>query len=214
MADLSTQMKELLAAPLGELIASVGEGVADAQKALDAASLAQTLAIYSEENGDELLTRLREIGYQPTFYVLPETEVEAKVSVALSAQSTSQTNTSSGQANTSIGTGRTRARMYATPVNASNTNKFNLNASAAATIKFKIVPVPPSENVNDVRVVPTLAGKKLSEVTSILQQLNLQYQITNEAASPPVDYTDTTITAQVPEAGALIKAGNAIQITF
>jgi len=208
MADLTTQMKELLAAPLGELIASVGEGVADAQKALDAASLAQTLAIYSEENGDELLTRLREIGYQPTFYVLPETEVEAKVSVALSAQGSSQSSIGTG------GVSRTRARMYATPINASNTNKFNLDASASATIKFKIVPVPPSENVNDVRVVPTLAGKKLSEVTSILQQLNLQYQITNEAASPPVDYTDTTITAQVPEAGALIKAGNAIQITF
>ena len=46
---LSSLVSDVVASPLGDVIASVGEGVAAAQRALDEGSLAQTLAIYSEQ---------------------------------------------------------------------------------------------------------------------------------------------------------------------
>ncbi|MFA0961059.1 PASTA domain-containing protein [Roseivirga sp. BDSF3-8] len=199
---MSTDMKDILSAPLGNLIASIGEGVAEAQKALDAASLAQTLAIYSDEEGDDMMNKLRAIGYQPTFYVLPETEVEAKVSLALTASGTTS----------APGTGQLahprKARAYATPVNANTNNKYNLNAEASATLKFKIVPVPPAEGTTDLRVAPNLVGKELNMAATILQRLNLQYSLTTE----PQEGQAVKITAQTPAPGEILRAGDVLEL--
>ncbi|MEW7277906.1 PASTA domain-containing protein [Aquimarina sp. 2201CG1-2-11] len=179
MSDIKTNsdVKELLSAPLGELISSIGQGVAEAQKALDAASLSQTLALYDEDNPNEVLKQLREIGYQPTFYTIPETEVEAKVSLALSSQKIDYE--SSKNHNSS--------RMYATPVNASSSNKYNINGVASATLKFKIVPVPPNSAIEDLRVIPNLIDKPAQEVLEILKRLDIAYRITNDISEENLD---------------------------
>ncbi|HAA16267.1 MAG TPA: hypothetical protein DCE41_33020 [Cytophagales bacterium] len=193
-------MKEVLAAPLGELISSVGSGVADAQAALDAGSLSQWLSLYSEDgDNDEVLARLREIGYQPTFYTLPETSVEAKVSLSLSAKS-------SLNAQTQILPETGKTRMMASPVNASIANRFNLDAEASATLKFKVVPVPPPGNVSDIRVAPNLVTLTLAEAEAKLSELNLQYQVANQIDGSPADFTqDSPVMAQTPAAGSLVR---------
>ena len=79
MPTIKELVSDVMAAPIGELIAAVGQGVADAQQALDRGSLAQILEIYSHADSDELKL-LQQIGYQPTFYALPETTGEIQVS--------------------------------------------------------------------------------------------------------------------------------------
>ncbi|MBA1331610.1 hypothetical protein QQ73_10855, partial [Candidatus Endoriftia persephone str. Guaymas] len=51
-------VRDVVASPLGDIIASVGEGVAEAQQALDDGALAKTLEIYSE-GGEAALALLR-----------------------------------------------------------------------------------------------------------------------------------------------------------
>lgn len=196
-------MKDVLATPLGELISSIGSGVAEAQAALDAGSLSQTLAIYNSDNKDALTTLMREVGYQPTFYALPETEVEAQISIALSI-SDAYTANSAGQTNN-----LSKTKVYATPANAAINNKYNLNVNAFSKIKFKIVPVPPPGESGEVRVVPNLIGMKKDEAINLLSQLGLKY------SDKSVDLTATTakIITQNPAAGAIIKASNEIEIT-
>jgi hypothetical protein len=205
MADNSFDfMKDVLAAPLGEIISSVGNGVAEAQAALDAASLSQTLAIYNTSNADETVALLRNIGYQPTFYALPETEVEAQISMALSI-SESYTGANTGlQRNGGI-----KTKMYATPASANFNNTYNLGVNAFSKIKFKIVPVPAPNDSGELRVVPLLKGKTLGEARSLLAQLGLSD--TGIAAATP----DTAIIAtQSPLADVVIRSGQSVTLTI
>ncbi|MEY4926083.1 MAG: hypothetical protein RI894_519 [Bacteroidota bacterium] len=194
-------MKDAMSAPLGSLIASIGAGVAEAQAALDAGSLAQTLAIYDHENKDELLVLLRNIGYQPTFYVIPETEVEANISISLSINNES---TQSGILPTD---NLPRTRVYATPINASNSNKFSLALNASAKLKFKIVPVPPPSEMADIRIIPTFLGKKWSEAKSLLAQQNLNYTL--KTGSPTDDAF--VVKTQSVAGGTVAKIGDSIE---
>ncbi len=151
--DASDLLSESLATPLGEVIAAVGRGVAEAQAALDHASLAATLAMY-ESDGDEGVEALRAIGYQPTFYVLPETTCEVQVSMHIGG-----TGGADGSAGTSgqvaaIG----KARTYVTPVDAAFQQRYAFQASGAAKLTFKIVPVPPPTALDDAAPMPEVRG--------------------------------------------------------
>lgn len=193
-------MKEIMAAPLGELISSIGKSVGEAQAALDAGSLAQTLELYNSENKDEVLNMLKSIGYQPTFYVLPETEVEAQVSFAISSTSTSTP---------SMSNEISRSKIYATPINAGNSNRFNLDVNAMAKLKFKIVPVPPPDGVSGLRIVPSLIEKSIPEAVKILNTLGLAYQLPDGI----LETTDTIIITQTPAPGTFAPQGTIMEFT-
>lgn len=202
-------MKDVLAAPLGELISSIGNGVAEAQAALDAGSLAQTLQIYSD-NDDPLAKQLRDIGYQPTFYTLPETTCEAQVSFSLSA---SQVATQNGTP--SLQQSGQRTRVYASPVNASVTNKYNMESSGSAKLTFKVVAVPPQGNIPEIRVVPNLVGKTKEEAETVLSSLGLDYEVAPDIdGNIPTPATTDTILSQSPAPGELIQRSQALSLTF
>lgn len=192
-------MKDILATPLGDLIASIGNGVADAQTALDEASLSKTLEMYTnlDDKGVELM---RQIGYQPAFYVIPETEVEASVSIALSSPSSPTNNGTPG-----LNKMANRTKVYTTPTNAGNANKYNMQANASTKLKFKIVPVPPSNAASDLRVSPDLMGKTEDEAALILSKFDLLYEIGKDNGSEKV-------VKQVPPAGSIMNKGEIITI--
>lgn len=173
MSNYIDQFSELLSNPLGDLISSIGRGVGEAQAALDAGSLAQTLEIYrvGSDDTEKQLKLLREIGYQPTFYTIPETECEAQVSLSLGITGSEQM-VSPLQNNY-----QNKAKMYATPMNAGNINRYNLNANASAKIKFKIVPVPTDAVISEMRILPNLVGKNFKEAQSILASIGLNYKL-------------------------------------
>ena len=195
---------EMLGSPLGELISSVGQGVGDAQAALDQGALEQTLDIYDLSKDEarpeeelKLLTLIREIGYQPTFYTIPSTEVEAQISLSMDLKDQ--------QTSPIGGTPLSKFKVNATPLNASNVNRFGIQANAMAKLKFTIVPVPPPQNATEIRNVPDLSTRTWNEETKVLlENLGFTYElktptgelITNEDVTSP-------ISAQLPEAGTI-----------
>lgn len=197
-------VKDAFAAPLGDFIASIGEGVGQAQAALDEGSLRQTLEIYNDnpEQSHETLKMLREVGYQPTFYTIPKTTAKAKISLSISQQSTGVM----GQENRTF-----RTKMYATPVNASNTNKYNLGLNATAEIEFDIVPVPPSD-AQIIRFLPNVIEKTFKnekgeeemvkrtflEIRILLREYGLSYSFGKDIDETSVT-DETTFATQVPE---------------
>lgn len=172
---LGDLLSDGLAAPLGDVIAAVGRGVAEAQAALDQASLAQTLALYESE-GDSAITLLREIGYRPTFYVLPETTCEVHVSMRVGGSSGPDGSAGTG-GNGALGT----ARTYITPVDAGFANRYDYEAKAAAKLTFKIVPVPPPLALDDNRPVPNVVGRKVEDALKTLNSLGFAAVTVNSA---------------------------------
>lgn len=205
---------ELLGGPLGDLISSVGQGVGDAQAALDEGALRQTLDIYDTDKDSErtaedlkLIELIREMGYQPTFYAIPETEVEAQISLSLDLKS--ETNSPLG------GYGLSKFKINATPLNAGNTNRFGLQANAMAKLKFKIVPVPPAQGTADLRPVPTLTGKSWEAGKELLDKLGFAYELRNTANEVITDdetALERMIADQLPYSGSVSRIGSTLLV--
>jgi hypothetical protein len=207
MSNPFSNFGELLSNPLGDLISSIGKGVGEAQAALDAGSLSATLDIYREDDASSrteeeqrMLDLVREIGYQPTFYVIPETEVEAQVSLTM--QLTNNPSSPLGKSATS------KFSIIASPTNAGNVNRYSISANAIAKLKFKIVPVPTPAAVSEMRVVPDLVGKVLDDATkALIAQLGFLYRVDGTV-------TTGTIDTQLPLPAAIGKLGDEIVLTL
>jgi hypothetical protein len=199
---------ELLGSPLGELISSVGQGVGDAQAALDHGALQQTLDIYDiskdEDRSDEelnLVNLIREMGYQPTFYTIPETEVEAQISLSLDLKSEQSTPTT--------GYTLSKYKVNATPLNAGNMNRYGLQANAMAKLKFKIVPVPPPPGSADLRLVPDFS-RWYETTKEMILRLGFTYELRDENDDLITDEEGLDgydIVEQTPIAGTISKIG-------
>jgi len=183
--NISDLIDDVVASPLGAVIASVGEGVAEAQQALDEGSLAKTLEIYTE-GGEEMLTVLREIGYRPTFYALPETTGEVRVSLHLGKSVSGGITNPPGTGiqpvvRTQLArTGRNlgiQPRLYATPVDAGYANRYGYKADISATLTFKIVPVPAPDGVDELRVLPDFVGKTIAQSRALAESLGLEIRV-------------------------------------
>ena len=228
-------VNDVVAAPLGDIIASVGEGVAEAQQALDEGSLAKTLEIYAE-GGEDALKVLREIGYRPTFYALPETTGEIKISMHL-GKSPSGTNTPQPRRQPRVLNGTTlqpavlaqlartgrnlslKPRVYATPVDAGYANRYGYRANISATIHFKIVPVPAPEGADELRILPNLVGTTLRQSLAVAESIGLDINVIDSTgasiASP--DETKTVATQEPsfnPDTVQIARLGDEVLVTL
>ena len=217
MPTIKELVSDVMAAPIGELIAAVGQGVAEAQQALDRGSLAQILDIYSHADSDELKL-LQQIGYQPTFYALPETTGEIQVALSLSGQQTPPASPAPKQLKTRslanhLRTSLPTARVYAAPVNADLTNRYGFQTNAAAKIQFKIVPIPAPGQASDIRVAPNLTGMQLAAAEQLGNQLDISLEVVDQQGDPVANpAANAKISAQQPEAGEIMLAGAVIQV--
>ncbi len=143
------EVADTLSAPLGEFISAVGKGVADAQQAMDLRTAETFKAIHKGD--DKTLELLRQLGYQPTWYKIPEVEASIQVSLNISGSSTNQQNGAATQTE-----GSAPIKLYAAPMDADYANRYNYNLSATSQLKFKIVPVPPSTKAAGMKVIPAI----------------------------------------------------------
>jgi hypothetical protein len=224
--NISDLVREVVASPLGEVIASVGEGVAEAQQALDEGSLAKTLEIYSE-GGEEVLQALRDIGYRPTFYALPDTTGEVRVSMRLgksaAGSGTARPATSAlkpavlanlARIGTNVGI---KPRLYATPVDAGYANRFGYQANISAKLTFKIVPVPPPEGVDEIRALPDFVGRSIAQSRELAESLGLEIVVNDEDGERLDDPDDTSIVGQQDpstETQDFVRFGDEIILTI
>ena len=187
-------LSEIFTLPFGDIIASVGEGVATAQAAMDHASLEATLAVYSED-ADPGLAMLREIGYQPTFYVIPKASGKIQVALSMFSETTA--------------TG-TQLRLMASPLNPTLSNKYGYTATASAEVSFDIVPVPPNEQI---RRTPDVTGKTADLAAATLLDLGLGPAFVDAAGLSVAVPAQRAVTLQSPAAGTIVKIDTEITLT-
>ncbi len=140
----------LKALPLGHLIRVLGEGIADAQYALDQKSIeitrmmagsgtstvtdvkgnTQTInyADYKIDFGGKNYSLL-ELGFTPSFYQFTETTLEVKMTVEMKIVQDEKWGYD--------------IQLYCGTLTAENSNKFQISANATTIMKTKLVPLPP-----------------------------------------------------------------------
>lgn len=187
-------ISETMAAPLGDLIAAVGRGLATAQQSLDQATIETIKALYSGQ--DAGLELMRQLGWQPTWYRIPELSAELTISLSMSA-----TETTSGQ-------GPGAVQLYASPMDASYTNRYDYDLQAASVIKFTIVPVPPMVELAERKLVPNLKTLKLSDARQRLASLGIPFRI-EEGVTPT---EETQVQDTTPPEGSLLAAGEKVTL--
>lgn len=218
--DFEDLIHDVVAAPLGDVIASVGEGVAEAQAALDAGSIAKTLEIYGA-GGETALQVLRDIGYRPTFYALPETTGEVRVSLTLgnaarspAAASRPAPTTPGGRFSRIVGSRQLAVRPYASPVSAGFASRYAYSAELSARLSFKIVPVPAPDGADELRVMPSLIGKTVAEAVTILDALGLDAEFRDAGGTVVTAPEDAdTVTAQARPADEIVRTGDVVALT-
>lgn len=214
--------REVVASPLGDVIAAVGQGVAAAQQALDDAAVAKTLEIYAE-GGDEALRVLREIGYRPTFYALPETTGEVRVALSLGSEAQGAATPALRAASPAVSVSLSRIgrtvgvapKIYATPVDAGYAGRYGYKADISAKLTFKIVPVPAPNGADELRLAPNLVGRTVEVAEAVLDSLGLEprYVDAGGAALAEAPAGSATISAQTPAADEILRLGDAIALT-
>lgn len=212
MSDFRKLSRDIGSAPLGDLIASVGRGVAEAQAALDAGSLQQTFDLYDQT--DDVQKVLRDTGYRPTFYTIPETEGELKLSLTITGREAvrpSPAKTQIADAAGVVSNAATFSRrnlsktvnIYAAPVDGKYQNSYNFSSQISATVKFKIVAVPPSSAAEAARVVPDLTGMFVQDAQTLVDSFDLG--LDPGEASPLSQITAQDLTpGNITSQGALI----------
>ncbi|QTA84016.1 PASTA domain-containing protein [Desulfonema magnum] len=205
MAQDLANISDALSAPLGDLIAAVGRGLAEAQQSMDMATVETFKAIY--KGGDKMLEELRQLGYQPTWYKIPE--LNAEISVSLTA---SKSEVTEGTAEALTGTGAPssvpgRIKLYAAPMDANYTNRYDYDLKAASSLKFRIVPVPPSPQASEIKVVPAMENMEYGKARVLLNTLGVPYGF-SEGVSEPSD--SEKIEGTEPEAGEMLSPGQQV----
>lgn len=183
-------VEELLAAasvPFGELIAGIGQGIAEAQEALDRATLDRVLALLDAE--DAQATTLRALGWRPTWYHIPEAEANIQLTLAIEG---------------SVERGA-RPKLRVAPINAGNTSRYGFDVQLASSLRFKIVPIPPPEGAEQLRRVPDLVGLDLTAASDALTDVEL-------VAAPKG--SGAQVLKQGPPAGSWLRAGSTVTIDF
>jgi hypothetical protein len=155
--------RELLNAPLPEMIRSLGVGIAEAQFALDKASIriAQLMSGFKIDDSGKLikdessLVVLKEggegisllaLGFTPTFYQFTETTIEVSMAISMSEEKSFSVGASFGVSYLGI---------VSASVNASYSQKYQYEASGSSRMTTKLVTVP----------APIMFENKLKEVS-------------------------------------------------
>lgn len=132
--------KELVSAPLPQIIERLGVAVAEAQAALDKNSIAVAEAMASTEvtlGGEK--SNLIALGFTPAFYSFTEATVEAKLSFSM--QETTEFGVTAG-ATVGVAAGIV---MVAASVSVSYSRKFQVSAEGMSSIAARLVSLPPPE---------------------------------------------------------------------
>jgi hypothetical protein len=123
----STQIEDILIDPLERVLSLVGQGVANAQRAMDLNSVATQTLLANDPV-------LKELGLEATWYHMPTVEIELRLSLSLRREDQIKDNKLVAR----------KFRMYAAPFNASYQNNFGSEVSGTSQIRAKIVSIPPA----------------------------------------------------------------------
>ncbi len=191
------ELTDSLSAPLGDVIAEVARGVAEAQQAMDLQTVETFKKIYGARGG-KAYEELRMLGYQPTWYKIPEATAEITISLTISGD-TAETGTEPTASQKSG-----RIKLYGAPVDANYTNRYNFDLKAASHLKFKVVPVPPTPQSAGMKVVPALVDRTYREACDLLDELDIPYKPADELS----ELQDEDMVSETTPGGGEILTGS------
>ena len=142
MSQTASVTRQLLSAPLPQIIERLGIAVADAQSALDRNSVSTAVAMAGTaiEIGGETHSLLS-LGFSPTFYSFTEATVEAKLSFSIHETTEFGVEVGvSGGVNVGIA-------MVAASVSVSYARKFSVGADGTSSLAARLVSLPPPEQL-------------------------------------------------------------------
>jgi len=139
-ADQLDNALESFSAPIETVISALGQGIADAQRAMDLNSIQMQETIDSDPV-------LSQYGLQATWYQFPKVDLQLTMSLTVAEDQTTTQGTPSPQTRAAaISSGVSLLgrpiRVIAQPVSASFQSHFNYSGQAASQINLSIVPVP------------------------------------------------------------------------
>jgi hypothetical protein len=134
---------ETFSAPIESVIIALGQGIAQAQQALDQNSISTQQAI----DTDPVMSQY---GLQATWYQFPSVNLQLKMSMSI----TQDQSTQPAAAGSSPTPGK--FRIMAQPLSASFQSQFNYDATAATQVNVTLVPVPPPRSGNSVSTPPQM----------------------------------------------------------
>lgn len=195
---LPSDALESLSAPLGDLIAAVGRGVADAQRAMDAATIASLRELNT--GTDDLTRTLRGIGYQPTWYRIPKVEAELTISLTISGRGGHAEGAQPGDG---------KLQLFATPIDATYTNMYEYDLRATSKLRFSIVPVPSN---TEIRFVPNVSNLSFEKAKELLEAAGIAYTIDGDASGSATN--NSLVVSTNPPPGSAIPNGASVELRF
>ena len=204
--DPKAFLSEVFTMPFGNFISSVGQGVAEAQAALDEGSLQATMDLYENtDSAGDMLELMQSIGYQPNFYGVRNVKGNVKIALSFVGEEKATQN------NQQLAAVRRGPRLYATPVNPTIQNKYNYTGSAAAEMSFEIVPLPPTEQI---RRMPNINHKDATIAESQLTRTGLTVQFLNQDGQVVENTGGMIVTAQDPAALTIMRLDDPVVVTL
>ena len=153
---------ETFSAPIENVIIALGQGIAQAQHALDQNSIDTQQAI----DTDPVLSQY---GLQATWYQFPTVNMQLKISLSITQDQSQQPAPSvvgpnAAGPNLAIASLAPRYRIIAQPLSASFQNQFNYDSQAATQINVTLVPVPPPKSGDQVTTPPQMTPAAVQAV--------------------------------------------------
>lgn len=187
------EYEENFAAPIEDVLISVGQAIGEAQHRLNLASLESQKEIDQNEE-------LRNVGMQATWYTMPETDLNLKI-----AMSVSKTSESKG--------GLTGSKLSISTIDAKYQNNYNFSKDLTSELKVKILPIP--KPARSVRIVPDVVDMSLTDGLSVFYATKFDPQVLQKIpVGEIVDESKTKIISIIPEPGTEINPQTPVKIKY
>ncbi len=94
-------------------------------------------------------------------------------------------------------------------------NRYGYQADVSAKLTFKIVPVPPPEGIDELRVTPNLVGKNLADSRLIAESLGFELAIyTKDGEEVAAPEATAIVQKQEPTEQQLARLGDLLRVTL
>ena len=193
MADPLSSAVETFSAPIEDLIVALGQGLAEAQRKLDANSIATQEAI----NSDPVLSNY---GLQAPWYQFPSVTLNLKLALSVTSDTapaaapTPAPGPVATPAPTSEMISLPRTRIFGHPLSPGFQTHFNYDANAASEVNVTISPVPP----------PRTGSLAIARMTAA--------QATATALASPAKFVTIKDGAGVTQAASADASGNILRL--
>ncbi|MEJ6951285.1 DUF4332 domain-containing protein [Natronospora cellulosivora (SeqCode)] len=176
-----------------QIIVSIGEGIAEAQQALDFNAIETQKTINNDEE-------LRNSGIAATFYTMPETNFSLKMNYTVKRQASKN--------------GKVNNNILISPINARYQNLFKMTLSSQSELNVKFVPTPPPPTISQIIIVPDLISMNYSQAKKVLLDSNLIIGETKLIEGIPENGESSEIVEQTPIAGSEARFNDKVNFVY